>query len=558
MKLRIPKQPEVNIGTAGHVDHGKCLSIDDEVQAKEGPIKGYELWSIASDDGKALVEDPISKLYRLEGLKAKSISEFGLVDADALLYVQRYSGLMIEVETNKGRVRATPEHRFLRRDGWAKAMDLNEGDELLSYGEGLVWDEVKHLKPIYFDDYIFDLSVPFYHNFVSGSGLLCHNTTMVEAITGTWTSAHSEELRRGITIKVGYADAPIYRCKSCKPPEAYTTQPNCPCGEAELERVVSFVDCPGHEALMANMLSGAALMDGAVLVIAANEDVPRPQTREHLLALQMLGTKHIVIVQNKLDLVDDRAALENYYKIKDFVEGTIAEDAPIIPISAQFKINIDAVLEAIEKCIPTPKRDPNKPPLMYVLRSFDVNRPGTPIKELKGGVVGGSLIQGVLEVGDEIEIKPGVMKGEEFKPITTKVASLGTSAGLVDRVNPGGLVAIGTYIDPSFTKSDSLVGNVVGRPNELPPVLLELTLETQLFEMAVGTPEPVRVERIRVGEPIRLNVATAVTLGIVTRVKEDFVEMKLRRAVCASEGARTALSRRIGNRWRLIGSGVIR
>ncbi len=558
-KLVIPKQPEVNIGTAGHVDHGKCLSIDEEVLIDGEATDGNSIWDVASERGKVVFEDENSKLYRLPELRALSFGPLGFVGSDALLYVQRYSGPIVELSTDRGRIRATPNHRFYGRLGWVEARDLKEGDAILAYGEGIEWARVEGVRLLDFDDYLFDLSVPYYHNFVSGNGLLCHNTTMIEAITGIWTSAHSEELRRGITIKVGYADAPIYRCKSCEPPTCYTVKPECPCGgEAELERVVSFVDCPGHESLMANMLSGAALMDGAILVIAANEDVPRPQTREHLMALQMLGTKHIVVVQNKLDLVDDKAALENYHKIRDFLEGTIAENAPIIPISAQFKLNIDAVLEAIEKFIPTPERDPKKPPLMYVLRSFDVNKPGTPIKELKGGVVGGSLIQGTLEVGEEIEIRPGIYRDGVFEPVTTKVASLGTSAGLVDRVGPGGLIAIGTYIDPTYTKSDSLVGNVVGRPNELPPVLNELTLEVQLFELAVGTPEPVRVEKIKMGEPIRLNVATAVTLGVVSGIHDDLIEMKLRRPVCASEGARAALSRRIGSRWRLIGSGVIR
>ena len=88
-------------------------------------------------------------------------------------------------------------------------------------------------------------------------------------------------------------------------------------GVFELSRVVSFVDSPGHESLMANMLSGSALMDGALLLIAANEKVPRSQTKEHLLALQTLGIQQIVVVQNKVDLLLQRSAckLSRYYKI---------------------------------------------------------------------------------------------------------------------------------------------------------------------------------------------------------------------------------------------------
>ena len=385
-------------------------------------------------------------------------------------------------------------------------------------------------------------------------------TTLLQAITGVWAARHSEELKRGITIKLGYADAAFYKCPECPPPECYSTQPVCPnCGsETEFLRSVSFVDAPGHEILMTTTLSGANVMDGALLVIAADEPCPQPQTREHLAAAEIVGIKKIVVVQNKIDIVSEEEALENYRQIEDFLRGTVAEGAPIIPVSAQHGVNVDALIEAIEEYIPTPERDLSKPPRMFVIRSFDVNRPGISYEELQGGVVGGSLLQGKLRVGDEIEIRPGIYRDGVFEPVTTKVASLGTSAGLVDRVGPGGLIAIGTYIDPTYTKSDSLVGNVVGRPNELPPVLNELTLEVQLFELAVGTPEPVRVEKIKMGEPIRLNVATAVSLGVVSGIHDGLIEMKLRRPVCASEGARAALSRRIGSRWRLIGSGVIR
>ncbi len=386
-------------------------------------------------------------------------------------------------------------------------------------------------------------------------------TTLVKGITGIWTSEHSEELRRGITIKVGYADAAFYRCVGCPPPTCYTATDTCPkCGEkAELLRVVSFVDTPGHESLMAIMLSGAAVMNGAILTIAANEPVPQPQTREHLLALQMLGMKHIVIAQNKLDLVDDRGAERNYQEIKRFVKGTVAEDAPIIPVSGQHKLNIDALIGAIQEYIPTPKRHPEAKPLMQTLRSFDVNRPGMHIPELRGGVVGGTLTQGEFKVGDEVEIVPGLAdeKSGKYMPIRTEIISIGTSAGLVDRVGPGGLVALGTKLDPALTRADALLGSVIGLPDELPPVHNVVALDTQLFKTAVGAPDMAKVEPIRPGEALRLNVGTGVTLGPVKSVKGTRVEVELKRPVCAASGSRVALTRRIGDRWRLIGSGTI-
>ena len=396
---------------------------------------------------------------------------------------------------------------------------------------------------------------------IGTSGHVDHGkTTLIEAITGIWTSAHSEELRRGITIKVGYADAAFYKCQDCPPPVCYSTQPTCAnCGgKSELIRVVSFVDSPGHESLMANMLSGAALMDGSILVVAANEKVPQPQTREHLLALQVLGIQQIVIVQNKVDLTEYEKARDNYEEIKNFVKGSIAEQAPVIPVSAQHKLNIDALIEAIENAIKTPLRTNNAPAIMHVLRSFDINKPGIPIKQVKGGAIGGALVQGEFQIGDEIEIRPGFLeeKKSKYEPINSTIATLGTGAGIVDRVRPGGLVAIGTKLDPTFIKSDSLIGSVVGKPNTLPKDVEDITVEVHLFDTAVGTQDMVKVEPVKVKESLRLNIGTAATVGTVTNSKDSKIEIKLKKPVCLIPKSRVAISRRIADRWRLIGAGM--
>lgn len=160
---------------------------------------------------------------------------------------------------------------------------------------------------------------------------------------------------------------------------------------------------------MATMLSGAALMDGAILLVAANEKCPQPQTKEHLMALSIMGIERIIIVQNKIDIVTREQAVENFKQIKEFVKGTIAENAPVIPISANRGVNIDMLVEAIEEHIVAHvERDLDSTPLMHVARSFDINSPGTTPDNLKGGVLGGSLIQGTIKIGDEIEIVPGI------------------------------------------------------------------------------------------------------------------------------------------------------
>lgn len=388
-------------------------------------------------------------------------------------------------------------------------------------------------------------------------------TTLVEAITGVWAARHSEELRRGITIKLGYADAPIYKCSKCDHPLCYSTEKICPqCGSpTEFIRAVSFVDAPGHEALMATMLSGASVMDGAILVIAADEPCPQPQTREHLAAIEIVGVKNLVIVQNKIDIVDEKRALESYQEIVKFVKGTVAEDAPIIPISAQHSVNIDAVLQALEEHIPNPDRDPTKPPRMYVVRSFDVNKPGTPLEKLTGGVIGGTILQGKFKVGDEIEIRPGVRvqkRGQAaYEPLFTGIVSLHSGGRAVQEAHCGGLVGVGTLLDPSLTKADGLIGNLSGKPDTLPPTLSELTLDTHLFERVVGTKELVEADKVRAGEQLLLDVGTSITVGSVVSMRKNTVTLRLGRPVCAETGSRAALSRKIAGRWRLLGYGII-
>jgi len=389
-------------------------------------------------------------------------------------------------------------------------------------------------------------------------------TTLTEALSGEWTDRHSEETKRGISIRLGYADVSFYKCPDCEGEEAYTPENECGnCGgEAEFQRAVSFVDSPGHETLMATMLTGASIMDGAVLVIAANEECPQPQTREHLMGLDISGVEDIIIVQNKIDLVSTERAKESYQEIKEFIEGTVAEDAPIIPVSAHHDVNINILIEAIQEEIKTPDRDPDKSPKLPIARSFDINKPGTDISELKGGVIGGSLIQGTFEMGDEIEIRPGieVEEGGEkgWEKLTTNIETLNSGSLELEKASPGGLIGAGTMLDPSITKSDSLSGRLAGYPGELPPIKDDFVMDVNLFDKVVGMEEEIKVDNIKTREPLMLTVGSSTTVGVVTSAREDEAEVRLKRSVCAEEGERIAISRRIKGKWHLIGHGVIK
>ena len=389
-------------------------------------------------------------------------------------------------------------------------------------------------------------------------------TTLTKALSGEWADRHSEEVKRGISIRLGYADVAFYKCPKCEGPSAYGTKPKCPnCGsDTEYLQSVSFVDAPGHETLMATMLSGAALMDGAILLVAANEKCPQPQTKEHLMALSIMGIERIIIVQNKIDIVTREQAVENFKQIKEFVKGTIAENAPVIPISANRGVNIDMLVEAIEEHIVSHvERDLDSTPLMHVARSFDINSPGTTPDNLKGGVLGGSLIQGTIKIGDEIEIVPGIkteVSGKDvYQRITTKVTSLVAGGKSVKSVNPGGLISIGTSLDPSITKSDGLTGRMIGVPGHLPAVVHDFNMKTTLLDRVVGSASDLKVDEIKSNEPLMLSIGTATTVGIVKSGKGGAIQVVLKIPVCVSEGQRVAISRRISNKWRLIGYGIV-
>ncbi len=401
-------------------------------------------------------------------------------------------------------------------------------------------------------------------------GLVGHvdhgKTTLAKALSGEWTDRHSEELRRGISIKLGYADVEFYKCPKCRGPAAYSTSSKCKkCGgKAEPLRRISLVDAPGHEVLMATMISGAALMDGALLLIAADEKCPQPQTREHLAALEIIGVDKIIIVQNKVELVSEKEALTNYKEIKRFVEGSIAKNAPIIPISAIFGTNTDVLIQTIEEVIPTPKRDLEKPGLFYVARSFDINKPGTRPKDLQGGVIGGTLIQGKISVGDELEIQPGIPERKDkgpltYQPICTSVKSIQTGTGNpLKTAHPSGLIGMGTNLDPSITRADALIGNLAGPIGKLPPIVKEVTLESHLLKRVVGTIKQSAVQNIKPNETLMLIVGSSATVGQVKKFgSKNQVIFELRKPVAVIPNQRVAISRQIEMRWRLIGWGTV-
>ncbi len=374
-------------------------------------------------------------------------------------------------------------------------------------------------------------------------------TTLLRKLTGKITDTHSEELKRGITIKLGYADTIIY-----KDGNEFNTQK-----KGKPVRYVSFIDAPGHEMLMATMLSGAAIIDAAILVIAANEGI-KPQTREHFTVLLAKKIKNVIVVQNKIDLVSRERVMENYHEIKNFLKGSIVENAPIIPVSSQQEINIDQILEEICK-LEIPERDTKSEPVFLVARSFDINKPGIKIKDIHGGVLGGILKKGELKVGDEIEIKPGLSTKKAnqkiYQTLTTKILSLRKGNEAMEKATPGASIAIETSLDPTLTKADALTGCLVSKKGVLPEITHSLKIHYSLFKEVLGIANNQAIEPIKTREMLMLSVDTTITVGVVEKIKKDEIELSLNIPVIALKGSNVGIARNLGGHWRLIGFGEL-
>jgi translation initiation factor 2 subunit 3 len=421
-------------------------------------------------------------------------------------------------------------------------------------------------------------------------------STVVKALSGVQTVRFKTELERNITIKLGYANAklyqgkpidvspsseeakkeegegdappkklgPMYTSRGSSHPDVFVDQGR----EYHLRRHVSFVDCPGHDILMATMLNGAAVMDAALLIVAGNETCPQPQTSEHLAAVEIMQLQHILILQNKVDLVKPDAALAQQEQIRKFVAGTVADSAPILPISAVLKYNMDILVEYLVRTIPLPLRDFTSAPRLIVIRSFDVNRPGADVSQLQGGVAGGSILQGVLRVGDEIEVRPGIVsKIDENRiqcsPIYSKILSLYAEQNDLQYAVPGGLIGVGTKIDPTLTRADRLVGQVLGLRGQLCHVYAEIEISYFLLRRLLGVKtsdggKQAKVQKLAKGEILMVNIGSTATGGRVSAVKGELAKIALTQPVCTEEGEKIALSRRVDKHWRLIGWGQIR
>lgn len=306
-------------------------------------------------------------------------------------------------------------------------------------------------------------------------GMLGHvsdgKTTITKQLTGTLTQKHSSERQKNLTIRLGYANAKICKCSSCPEPECYFSlssdifEYKCPkcCSNATLMNHISFVDCPGHNMLMSTMLNGTSVMDYTIIVEStSNPNIPAPQTLEHFNCIKNMNIKNIATIINKIDLVNKDRAKEICNIMQDFLQQNLC-DSPIIPISATHNINIDILCMILAQLkIPQRNTDIIKMP---VIRSFNVNKPGTQIDDLHGGVIGGSIQTGQIKCNDNLFLVPGMIINNDglvnFIPVKCKVESINSEKNNLNEAIPGGLIGIKMNIDPGLTADDGLIGNVL-------------------------------------------------------------------------------------------------
>ena len=247
-----------------------------------------------------------------------------------------------------------------------------------------------------------------------------------------------EEKARGITIAVAHVE--------------YQTS----------NRHYAHVDCPGHADYIKNMITGAAQMDGAILVVAAT-DGPMPQTREHILLARQVGVPYIVVFLNKVDAVDDPELLELVeLEVRELLSSYEfpGDDIPVIGGSALNALNgeaaaekdIEKLMEAVDAYIPTPQREKDKPFLMPIEDIFSISGRGT--------VVTGRVERGTVKVGEEMEI---VGFGETQKRVITGVEMF---KKLLDQGEAGDNVGL---LVRGLEKDEVERGQVVAKPGSITP-----------------------------------------------------------------------------------------
>jgi len=337
-------------------------------------------------------------------------------------------------------------------------------------------------------------------SFVVGTaGHIDHGkSTLITALTGIDPDRLAEEKRRGMTIDLGFANLTL------------------PSG-----REIGIVDVPGHARFMRNMLAGAHGLDAVLLVVAADEGV-MPQTREHLEIVDLLEVRRGIVVLTKVDLVDREWLELIKVDVRDAIKGSSIEGAPMIAVSAVTGEGLADLVAALDDLLGRTEPRP------------DLGRPRLPVDRVFtmtgfGTVVTGTLVDGSLSVGDEMEVAPGGR--------VARIRGLQRHNRPADTVGPGSRVAANLG---GVDKGDIARGDVLARPRSVQPVR---RADARLRVLG-SAPAP-----LRHGAEVLLHTGTAEVGGRVIVLEGDglapgsegWVQLYLDRPIAAAEGDRFVL-----------------
>jgi translation initiation factor 2 subunit 3 len=394
-------------------------------------------------------------------------------------------------------------------------------------------------------------------------------SSMVNSVCGIKTQRHSSEHIKNITIKLGYANAKIFKCPSCPEPFCYESfdskkkKAKCEICDSNMDLIkhISFVDCPGHNDLLLTMMSGVSVMDHSIVVVSAADNInEKRQLKEHISAANVSELNNYLVCLNKLDLVDKDTAKNKYDELNILLQNTPIETAQIIPTSFNRGYNKKWLLHHICTELTEVNRDLDSPPIFRITRSFDINKPGCSISELSGGVLGGTLVKGKMNVGDIIEIRPGVVKktanGLAYKPLLTTITSIKSENNSLKTVIPGGLIGIGTELDSYYTKNDTAVGNTIGHPGSLPEVYSDIEGTYTIMEKLFDNTDP-NIFKIRPNEMVLINVNSISIACKVTSISKDTINLSLiNKLLCLEEGDIIIISKKLAEGCKIVGKAI--
>jgi translation initiation factor 2 subunit 3 len=379
---------------------------------------------------------------------------------------------------------------------------------------------------------------------------------VVKSITGTTTQRHAKEKQTNRTIRVGYANAKLFKCSECSSPSCYKsvkpTDNKCVCDtcgkECEFQKHVSFTDVPGHNLFMSTMLNGTCAMDYAIMIESCqNTEIPSQQTIEHYNILRQKGISTILVCLNKVDQMvkTPKKVKQIMEKLRKYIYDAEGVIVPIIPISATLNCNIDIVREYICR-IQLPQKDITSHPKLFSIRSFNVNLPKTQLENLKGGVMGGCLQRGILNVGENMILSPcyteklsSVEQNDtginwKYTEVKCKILSIDSEQIELSHAIPGGLIGVQLDIDPALTANDGLVGHILYKECE--------KNKYRVYEGIKITYNKIRDIPIKSGDVLQVNINANNIRCTVFEIDDIFIRLDLESPVCVEIGDTVTVS----------------